>query len=187
MKIYTRAGDKGETSLASGKRVSKADPQVDLYGLVDDLNSRVGFSFALIDKTLQDEFLELQQLQHKLFELGSELAGFSGQPGQSVITREDILKLENSIDKKDLELDKLKNFILPGGHPAAACMHLARTHCRQLERRMIELHNANPDKKPEYIFENTLPWINRLSDYFFICARYINLKTNHKDIHWNKE
>ncbi|MCX7999101.1 MAG: cob(I)yrinic acid a,c-diamide adenosyltransferase [Leptospiraceae bacterium] len=176
LKIYTKTGDKGETSLANGKRVSKADPQVELYGTVDELNSAIGIGVSFLTDEIQKE--EIYQIQSLLFELGSELAGFRVN-NTSVIYENDIEFLEKEIDKMQVEIPPLKSFILPGGTQAAAFFHLARTICRRLERLMVK----NKQEGQE-IFEVSIKFINRLSDYLFVLARFLNFKTGKEDIPW---
>lgn len=175
-KIYTKTGDKGETSLASGKRVSKADPQVELYGTVDELNSSIGIGISFLNNEIQKE--KLYQIQSLLFELGSELAGFRVN-NESVIYESDIEFLEKEIDTMQEEIPPMKSFILPGGNQAASFFHLSRTICRRLERLMVKQREENKE-----IFEVSIKFINRLSDYLFVLSRFINFKSYTQDIPW---
>lgn len=177
-KIYTKTGDKGDTSLANGKRVPKSDKLVEMYGTSDELNSAIGMAVSFFPVEIStDEILGVQSL---LFELGSELAGFRKENiEESIILEADIEILEKSIDKMQEELPALKNFILPGGTPAASFLHLARTICRRLERLMVEHKYSG-----EEVFEKSLKFVNRLSDYLFVLARYLNYKEGKEDLPW---
>ncbi|MBE7413538.1 MAG: cob(I)yrinic acid a,c-diamide adenosyltransferase [Leptospiraceae bacterium] len=178
MKIYTKTGDKGQTSLASGKRVSKSSPKVDLYGTCDELNSTVGIVISFLpegSKIISD----LTQIQNILFELGSELAGYKNQERESALLQSDVQFLENSIDKMQESLSPIKNFILPGGSQPSSFLHLSRTICRRLERKMV-LAIETGDSIPEI----SIQYINRLSDYFFVAARFSNFENGLQDIFW---
>lgn len=178
MKIYTKAGDKGQTSLASGKRVSKSDPRVDLYGTCDELNSSLGVAIAFLpeNSALKNE---LFSAQNALFELGSELAGFEKDGRPTALSEQDVQFLESSIDRMQGKLPALKNFILPGGSKASSFLQLSRTICRSLERKMV---NALENK--ETISALSLQYINRLSDYIFVAARYANFEEGVQDVKW---
>jgi cob(I)alamin adenosyltransferase len=178
MKIYTKTGDAGYTSLAKGDRVLKSDPRVDLYGTSDELNSSLGMviSFLSKDSSLKKD---LELIQNLLFELGSELAGFLGFKEKSAILEDDIVFLEERIDAMESELTTLKNFILPGGTPAASFLHLSRTICRRLERSMV-----NSFQKDEVVKEISIKFINRLSDFLFVGARYENHLNKINDTQW---
>ena len=181
-KLYTKTGDKGKTSLLGGKRVSKADLQIESYGNIDELNSFIG---CLKDHHYVENRLkqQLYWIQEHLFTIGSILAaeeGFSGF-GLPKISEAEVTQLEVWIDKFDAELPSLKNFILPGGHPAVSLSHVCRTVCRRAERSIISL--ANEGKVDEVI----LRFINRLSDYFFIFARTLSKLINAPEIPWIPE
>lgn len=179
MKIYTKTGDKGKTSLASGKRVSKSDDLVSLYGICDELNSQIGvaISFLKEDSTIRESLIITQNL---LFELGSELAGFRmSEASASIIFDSDIDYLEKCIDEWQEKLPEMKSFILPGGAKSASLLHVARTICRELEREMIKAK-----EKEIEIFDMSLVYINRLSDFLFVAARFANLEENIPDIKW---
>lgn len=185
MKIYTRTGDTGMTSLANGQRVPKHDERVDLYGTVDELNSAIGLAVSLLAALPSEEASvalmdELRSEQSLLFDLGSELAGFSRQASVSVIVDDDISALEAAIDRMDAVLSPLKSFILPGGIPAAAQLHVARTICRRVERQMTALRA----EKSGQVHDTALIYANRLSDYLFAAARYANHLGGATDISW---
>ena len=168
MAIYTKTGDKGETSLASGVRVAKTDPRIEAYGTVDELNSWIGMLRAsLPENHIQDQ---LSIVQNKLFNLGAAL---SEAPGEW-ISADDIRTLETWIDEMQAIVPKQKAFILPmGSEPVCRC-HICRTVCRRAEREMIE-SNANL---------TLLQYINRLSDFLFVLARYICHLAGEKEYAW---
>ena len=170
MAIYTKTGDKGETSLASGVRVAKTDPRIEAYGTVDELNSWIGMLRAsLPENHIQDQ---LSIVQNKLFNLGAAL---SEAPGEW-ISADDIRTLETWIDEMQAIVPKQKAFILPmGSEPVCRC-HICRTVCRRAEREMIE-SNANL---------TLLQYINRLSDFLFVLARYICHLAGEEEYVWGK-
>lgn len=172
MKIYTKTGDKGTTSLVYGARVSKSDSRVDTYGTCDEANSMVGLALSHLDKENfdgKDEFLNIfHQVQTLLFHVGAEFSTPAGKDVKWKIQQEHIDMLEATIDKWDATLPRIKKFILPGGHPAGAALHAARTIARRAERRAVSIEEeTNP---------LALAYLNRLSDFLFIAARYINHK-----------
>lgn len=172
MKIYTKSGDKGETSLVSGVRVPKYSPRVEAYGTCDEANSAIGVAMSFL-LTLEEwkEFKEaLHIIQTKLFHVGAELATPEGKKVGWPLQEEDVTFLEQNIDQMDQELPSLTNFILPGGHPAAASLHLARTVARRAERHAVEIGQH------ESINPLVIKYLNRLSDYLFVAARYVNHK-----------
>ena len=170
MSIYTKTGDKGETSLASGVRVAKTDPRIEAYGTVDELNSWIGMLRAsLPENHIQDQ---LSIVQNKLFNLGAAL---SEAPGEWILA-DDIRTLETWIDEMQVVVPKQIAFILPmGGEPVCRC-HICRTVCRRAEREMIE-SNANL---------TLLQYINRLSDFLFVLARYICHLAGEEECVWKK-
>ena len=173
--IYTKTGDKGETSLASGQRVAKTDVRIEAYGTVDELNSWIGLLQAgvqNIDRFTDRIQTELEWIQNKLFNLGAEL---SDAPGEW-ITETDVRQLEEWIDAKVNETPKQHAFILPAGSEGVCRAHVCRTICRRAERRMI-------DAKADPI---ALQFINRLSDYFFVFSRYLSHKNGEKETIWCK-
>lgn len=176
MKIYTKGGDKGATSLVGGTRVSKAHAKIEAYGTVDELNSAIGVLAA--SNTLYTDFL--QSIQHKLFNAGSVLASENDLEFElPSIEPEHIALLEKEIDRLDKELPRLKNFILPGGSVLSAHTHLARCICRRAERRIVALDENN--------YAVILQYLNRLSDYLFVLSReYLRLEGK-AEILWNKD
>lgn len=177
MKIYTRTGDQGETSLFGGARVAKNDPRIEAYGTVDELNSFIGVARTTPIPADTDHILD--QVQHDLFEIGAHLAspGTSRFPGVEASRIED---LERSIDAMERELTTLKNFILPGGSSPAAHLHVARTVCRRVERLVVALG----DNSDETI--STITYLNRLSDYLFVAARFANVRAGVDDVPWTR-
>lgn len=174
MKIYTRTGDAGETSLFGGKRVSKNDPRIEAYGTVDELNAFVGAARASWSQSPIDE--ELAAVQSDLFDAGAQLAS----PGSSRFAGVDparIESLERAIDRMESDLAPLKSFILPGGSQAAAQLHIARTICRRAERLVVALDDES--------LATTLRYLNRLSDYLFVAARFANHRHNVDDVIWS--
>lgn len=185
MKIYTKTGDKGETSLYGGTRVSKASARVESYGNIDELNSFIGVAKSWIES---DEIVnQLKKIQFDLFTVGSESAtpvdklmlanGKSRLP--IVISETEISELENWMDAMEKHLQPLQYFILPGGGKAATSLHVARTVCRRAERSLIFLAESE-EVRPELI-----KYLNRLSDYLFVLARYVSKLQNETEEFWN--
>jgi cob(I)alamin adenosyltransferase len=184
-KIYTKTGDKGETSLYGGTRVSKAAARVESYGTLDELNALIGLAKSEIsdEKVLS----QLQKIQFDLFTVGSEAATPTDKMllanGKNrldlMISEKEITELELWMDDFDAELEPLKFFILPSGGKAAATLHVCRTVCRRAERAMVFL-NETEEVRPELI-----KYLNRLSDYLFILARYISKISGEKEDYWN--
>jgi len=185
MKIYTKRGDNGETILADGTKVYKHNLRVDLYGLCDELNSYIGVVNALIKEKYQlnshlnQLMQQLIQIQNLLFEISAELAGYY-KDNRSILKQEDILFLESSIDKMDEVLPELRSFILPNGSLISSFLHVCRTRCRDLERRLVY---AIKEEKLN-INEQLISYFNRLSDYFFVAARYVNFVLDIEEIPW---
>jgi cob(I)alamin adenosyltransferase len=176
MKIYTGTGDKGRTSLFSGERVTKADPRIDAYGDLDELNSILGALAAHLSAG-EDLMAELQRIQSELFQAGAWLAtspDSAAIDSLKEISAEQIAFLERAIDRFEKELPALKSFILPGGHITAAWAHVARTVCRRCERKIVKLLNKTMKRKPAKPYQHLLIYLNRLSDYLFMFARYCN-------------
>ena len=162
-KIYTRGGDRGETSLGDGKRTSKLDPLVEAYGAVDELNSIVGWAAVAVDDPL------LARIENELFDLGADLATpFAEGDGRLRIEQSSIDRLEAACDEANEALPELKSFILPGGSEAAARLHVARAVCRRAERRVLEAAQERPVNPLATVY------LNRLSDLLFILARVAN-------------
>jgi len=172
MKIYTKTGDKGTTSLIYGTRVAKNDLRVEAYGTCDEANSMIGLALShLYKENFQGkEIIDnvYHKIQTNLFHVGAELATPKGKEVQWSLTVSDIQDLEKQIDEWDAALPALTNFILPGGHSAGAAFHVARTITRRAERCAVSLgEDVNP---------LVLSYLNRLSDLLFVTARYVNQK-----------
>jgi cob(I)alamin adenosyltransferase len=177
VKIYTKTGDKGSTSLWGGRRVSKHDLRIEAYGTVDELNSYLGLIRDLQTSSEQDA--TLHQIQYQLFNIGSVLATDSGSKSPVDPPSEDSITLiEVEIDKMNQVLPPLQNFILPGGHPLISHCHIARTVCRRAERRIVALREA------EEISDSIIIFLNRLSDYLFILSRYYCKSLGVEEIKW---
>ena len=178
MKIYTRTGDAGETGLLDGRRVSKAEPRVDAYGEVDELNACLGLVLSAgIDSDLADMVV---QIQHQLFSLGASLAdptSHAAGHAKASVGKADVERLEGWIDLLEAELKPLRRFILPGGSSAAAAVHLARAVCRRAERRMAAL---GTDAVETVVFA----YVNRLSDLLFVLARAVNARAGVREQEW---
>ena len=179
MKIYTKTGDKGETSLFGGTRVSKDHIRIEAYGTVDELNACIGL---LRDYVSSSDLELITEIQNRLFNIGSILATEkeTSFPTPKIST-EHIAFLEKWMDNTDESLPKLSNFILPGGHPSVAHAHLARTVCRRSERRVISLSESAD------IPDNLVKYLNRLSDFLFILARKLTFSNQAKEILWEKD
>jgi len=179
MKIYTKTGDDGSTSLFSGGRVAKTHPRVKAYGTVDELNSQVGVARAVGVSDTVAELLE--NVQNQLFHLGADLATPLDAKADWVtrMDAETVTWLEASIDTLSADLPDLKHFILPGGTPGAAHLHVARTVCRRAERHVIELGQG------EAINEYTAIYLNRLSDWLFTAARWENHQAGVSEAKWS--
>lgn len=177
MKIYTKSGDKGETSLFGGSRISKDHMRIEAYGTIDELNSFLGFCIEKVKNHTEVELLK--KIQIKLFDIGSILASPKDSSyALPEISEKDISSLETSIDEMNESLPPLKHFILPGGSEAIASTHLCRTVCRRAERRIVSV--ADDVKDAALIIK----YINRLSDYFFIFGRYVGFKQSIEEIKW---
>lgn len=177
MKIYTKTGDGGQTGLFGGARVSKADARVTAYGEIDELNSCLG----LARMHPFDEGIDrlLSEIQSELFNLGAELATVPGKDaGALKVSETEIHSLEEAIDHAETELSPLKSFILPGGSPAAAHLHLCRTVCRRAERSLVGLGEQ------EEVRGEALRYLNRLSDLLFVLARLANHRAGIEDVPW---
>jgi cob(I)alamin adenosyltransferase len=170
MKIYTKSGDKGETSLIYGQRVSKQSARVGAYGTCDEANSMIGLALAQL--TEEERWQDLRQtfhvIQTKLFHVGAELATPAQKKVSWPITAEDVTFLEEKIDQMDSTLPALMNFILPGGSLTGATLHVARTIVRRAERNAITVQ-VQEEVNPEVV-----KYLNRLSDFLFVAARYVN-------------
>ena len=177
MKIYTKTGDNGTTSLIGGTRVAKNDSRLECYGTIDELNAYIGLiRDSYENKEIQAQLLDIQQ---KLFVIGATFANEKQNPSVPTISQADIDTLEQKIDEISAELPPQKSFILPGGHPLSSYCQIARTVCRRAERRIYDL--------AEGCFANNLStiYINRLSDYLFVLARKALKDFNKSEITWN--
>ena len=178
MKLYTKTGDKGKTSLMGG-RVSKDDLRVEAYGTIDELNSFIGKAVTELDPAIFKDLLEdLETIQHELFDCGGDLANVMKER-KYTLQEVSIEVLEKRIDALSDEAPPLKRFILPGGTPAAATLHIARTVTRRAERQVVTLMNEVEDV-PAIVQK----YLNRLSDYFFAAARVVNFRSNVNDIEY---
>lgn len=183
MRIYTRSGDKGTTSLVYGKRVHKNDVRVEAYGTCDEANSMIGFAISLLDKEEWEEknaFIQkIQRVQTILFHVGSELSTPNDREVTWNLEERHIIELEEQIDEWDKMLPPLNNFILPFGHPTASALHVARTTIRRAERKAVCLGDqVNPF---------VLAYLNRLSDYLFVAARYVNQQCGIDEVRLNAD
>lgn len=177
--VYTRTGDKGTTSLVGGQRVSKTDVRLESYGTVDELNSHIGLLISMLSN--EHDIEVLTRVQNLLFVVGSNLATDQSNTelrNASVVHPESIADLEQEIDQIDAALPPLKFFVLPGGCQASAQCHVCRTVCRRAERRILALEEQ-AEVQPEL-----LQFVNRLSDYFFVLARKINIDEKKLEIFW---
>jgi cob(I)alamin adenosyltransferase len=179
MKIYTRSGDDGSTSLFSGERVSKASLRVEACGTLDELNCVIGATRAASPTAPTENYLAM--IQHHLFSLGADLANSGKKQRRARIRPAEITWLETEIDRMASELQPLRNFILPGGSAAAAQIHLARAICRRAERTVANLSRS------EEISKDALIFLNRLSDFLFILGRYENLLSGVTEEKWIPE
>lgn len=178
MKIYTKTGDKGETSLLGGARVPKYHLRIEAYGTVDELNSHLGL---IRDQEMEKETKEfLIQIQDNLFVIGSHLAKEPGKDKVKIpsINEEMIVDLENAMDQYNEELPDMKFFVLPGGHPTVSHCHIARCVCRRAER--ISVHLSNESEVDPIITK----YLNRLSDYLFVLSRKFTQDLNAEEIPW---
>ncbi|WP_266363984.1 cob(I)yrinic acid a,c-diamide adenosyltransferase [Tellurirhabdus rosea] len=179
MKIYTKTGDKGQTSLIGGTRVSKGALRIDTYGTVDELNSYIGL---VRDQPVNESRRELlKEIQDRLFTVGAELAT---DPEKTIkkpmpaIVEADIERLEQAMDALDAELPELRKFVLPGGHQAVSFCHLARTVCRRAERLVITLSETEP------VDPLVIQYLNRLSDYLFVLSRKMAQELGAEEVTW---
>jgi len=177
VKIYTRTGDAGETGLFDGTRVSKADARVDAYGEIDELNAALGVARAAgVDDDVAEVVIAIQKDLHAV---GARLADpshrIADRVGKATLAGEAVRRLEDVIDRFEAELPPLRRFILSGGSPGGAALHLARTICRRAERRIVSLREADPA---------VLEYVNRLSDLLFVLARAVNRRAGVPEIEW---
>ena len=181
MKIYTKTGDKGETGLFGGERVSKDSLRISAYGTIDELNSFIGLATTEVkDENVKENLLKIQNL---LFVVGSDLSTPENEKTKKLNIQRTPASfysaIEKMIDDYDAQLEELRNFILPGGTRGAAILHICRTICRRAEREVVTLKNSVT------IGENIIIFLNRLSDLFFVLSRFENKVSNHPDTIWN--
>ena len=183
MKIYTKTGDKGETGLFGGTRISKNSPRIEAYGTVDELNSFIGLAVTEVKEDSVKSLLN--KIQNRLFTVGSDLAApVSAEDQKKNIIRipaEFYEEIEKSIDLFEEKLDVLKNFVIPGGSKSASLLHICRTIARRAERKVVALSSL------EQINGNIVIFLNRLSDLFFVLSRYENKVSNHPDVIWESQ
>lgn len=179
MKIYTKKGDSGQTSLFGGKRLSKSELRIESYGTVDELNAHLGLVRDLFGDAESGD--RIKRIQDELFSLGSELATENPDKQLQIarVCDDNISRLEGEIDEMEAALEPLTSFILPGGHPVVSNIHIARCVCRRAERRVVKLSESNEVNPP------ILQYLNRLSDYLFVLGRYAAVKLGAAEVHWN--
>ncbi|MDP1834798.1 MAG: cob(I)yrinic acid a,c-diamide adenosyltransferase [Chlamydiales bacterium] len=185
VKIYTKTGDAGETSLCIGGRIPKDHVVVEAIGTVDECNSAIGAAIALLPKELETEKEQLETVQHALFDLGAALAtpltkASEAKKKRSYFDSHAAELLEKWIDAMEEKLPKLTYFILPGGHPSAGMIHVARSICRRAERRVLPLH------KQSEVAPEVFVYLNRLSDYLFVLSRYVNQSLHCPETRWEQ-
>lgn len=180
MKVYTKTGDKGKTSLIGGKKVSKSDLRIEAYGTVDELNAFIGLLRDQNVNQIEERQILLQDVQDNLFVIGSILATVPGYTKFKLpeITEDHVKQLEDHIDEMQEALPELKFFILPGGNASVSQAHICRTVTRRAERAIIRLDQEEP------VSPVILRYVNRLSDYFFVLGRKMGSELNAKEINW---
>lgn len=183
-KIYTRTGDRGDTGLGDGSRISKDHARVVAMGNVDELNSFIGLCIEELKgyEALDDLCNFLKYTQHRVFDLGGEIS----IPGYQIINDDHTAKIETALDLLNAELEPLENFILPGGHKLIATMHLCRSVCRRAERDLVALQQVALQQE-ETINIAALKYLNRLSDYLFVAARYTAKQLQIEEVLWQKD
>lgn len=190
MKVYTGGGDKGKTSLFSGERVAKYALRIESYGDMDELNSFIGLVISKLPENSEPLSSELQAIQSRLFQAGAWLAttpGSSAMDFLEPLPSSLVMELEKQIDSLSDALPPLKIFILPGGHEAAANCHVARTICRRCERRVSQLIEETELGTSVESVNTIQVYLNRLSDYLFVAARYINKVTGVEEKGWEQQ
>lgn len=183
MKIYTKTGDNGSTSLFGGDRLMKSDIRVEAYGTVDELNSYVGL---LADKLIATDFsIHLQKIQNILFNIGSVLATLDEQYKSKLpeLKNDYLVFLENQIDWMQEKLPVMTQFVLPGGHEHVSLAHVVRTVCRRAERAIVRIENNDQDAQILW----SVVYLNRLSDYLFVLSRYLTQYYGTKEVNWQKD
>ena len=180
LKIYTKTGDTGTTSLLGGTKVSKSDPRIEAYGTIDELNSYLGLCRDLAGDEATRTIL--RTIQDRLFTIGSSLACDPEKaPGMKLpdLEHADVEQLEKEIDRMDALLPPMKNFVLPGGHPTVSHLHIARCVCRRAERACVRLLGDSPGEQGMII-----KYLNRLSDYLFVLARFVSRALHAEEVIW---
>ncbi len=188
MKVTVGSGDRGRTSLLSGERVMKNDARVEACGAVDELNAVAGALGASLSTELKDIRGELEDIQEQLLRVGACLSATPGSPAASrveLVPPGKTAELERSMDRMEREMPSLQGFVLPGGHPSAAWAHVARTVCRRAERRVLALVPQGEAEAASY-YTASLSYLNRLSDYLFVVARFCNFREGIRDRLWRK-
>lgn len=182
MKVYTKTGDAGETSLFGGKRVFKDDLRVEAYGAIDELNAFIGLLADAADGQSDLQQFLRDALQCRLFDLGAYLAADpEGEFKMDLpLNIQDLETLEQAMDHMSESLPPLRNFILPGGHPTISACHICRTVCRRAERAVVRLHHHTP------LHPLAIQYLNRLSDYFFVLSRFLALEMGVEEVIWTK-
>ncbi|MFC0186059.1 cob(I)alamin adenosyltransferase [Pseudarcicella hirudinis] len=180
MKIYTKTGDKGTTSLVGGTRISKAELRIETYGTIDELNAYIGLVRDQPVNSVRKELLK--EIQDRLFTIGSILASEPEQVRKKIpdLLESDVFLLEKEMDQMDSQLEPMRYFILPGGHTSVSFGHLARTVCRRAERLVIRL----AEKEESQINDLIIKYLNRLSDYLFVLCRMMHKELNIEEIAW---
>lgn len=178
LKIYTKTGDKGQTSLIGGTRLPKHHVRIEAYGTVDELNSHIGLLRDVMEE--KNTFDLLISIQDRLFTIGSQLAADPEKNKMQLpsIFEEDVTILEKAIDEMNAQVPEMKSFVLPGGHIYVSYCHIARCVCRRAERAVIRLAENEP------VNELHIKYLNRLSDYLFMLSRWLTMKLNAKEIPW---
>jgi cob(I)alamin adenosyltransferase len=176
MKIYTRGGDEGHTSFFGGERVAKNHPRIEAYGTVDELNSVLGLARAAASASSLDE--QLSGVQMDLFDIGAALASPNSEGRFAGPSPERVERLEAAIDTMEARLSPLRAFIVPGGSPHSASLHHARTVCRRAERRVLDVDDDSQATRAAVVY------LNRLSDFLFVAARFANFEAEVADVPW---
>jgi cob(I)alamin adenosyltransferase len=192
MKIYTKTGDGGATSLLGGRRVSKSDPAPEAYGTVDELNAELGVLVNVLSSKAGERLIpEIRRIQRRLFAAGSRLAAATAAEadtsGAAALNNRDYEWMESSIDEMDSQLKPLQAFILPGGCSSAVQAHRARTVCRRAERRVVALAEHLVESTGCHHVKEEIRYLNRLADYLFVAARYCNHCENSVEFEWRGE
>lgn len=180
--LYTRTGDSGTTSLVGGERVKKISARLEAYGTIDELSSFIGM-ITSAPGCVEDVKKQLMAVQNELFNIGCYLATAvreGEKPCCASLNDEKVLEIEGWVDVLDEQTPKIRAFVLPGGCQLAAAAHVARTVCRRAERRILRL------AEEEYVDPTVITYVNRLSDYLFIAARYFNFLTGEEEVIWKK-